>query len=158
MLFRYLAHVACAQIDFLFAFALLAGVGVFAGVSDFVAALPLLFLAQVLSIAAFSAFGFLCAMLTSRYVILGIAYGALIELGVGSTPTQLNRLSMVQQLTNVYRPVFDLHFGRWGPMATEPLSPAMAVVLLLGLSAAMVGVAALLFGLREPGAAAGREN
>jgi len=158
VVFRFLAHVACAQIDFVFPFALLTGFGIVFHVPGFADALPLLFLAQVLAITAFSAFGFLCAMLTSRYVVFGLAYGVLIELGIGSTPTQLNRLSMLRQITNVFSPKADVLFVMRGPLAAQPLSASISVLLLLGLSAAMVGVAALLLGRREPGGAAGREN
>src|SRR5436305_792065 len=47
---------------------------------------------------AFGGFGFLGGFLTSRYIIIGLAYGVVIEVGVGQIPTQLSKLSMTHQV------------------------------------------------------------
>ena len=155
---RYLAQVGCAQIEFLLSLLVLVGIGMFREVPGMQAAIPRLLLAQVLVVGAFSAFGFLCAMLTSRYVVIGLVYGAVIEVGLGNVPTQLSRLSMIRQTIGILNPLLGGQpAGISGPLAVEALSAPASVLLLLGISAAMVGVTALLFGLREPGGAAGRE-
>lgn len=155
---RYLAHVGCAQIDFLISLAMVVMIGVYREVPGMWAAVPLLLLAQVLVIVAFSAFGFLCAMLTSRYVVIGLVYGAVIEVGMGNVPTQLSRLSIIRQALGILNPLLGgQRVGMGGPLAVEALSAPLAAVLLLGIALAMVAVAALLFGMREPGGAAGRE-
>jgi ABC-2 type transport system permease protein len=155
---RYLAHVGCGQIDFLLSLAAIAFVGVYRQAPGIWSAIPLLVLAQGLMIVAFSAFGFLCAMLTSRYVVIGLVYGAVIEVGIGSVPTQLSRLSITRHALEILKPLLDgQQIGMGGPLAGEALSTPMAVLLLLGISLAMVGAAALVFGMREPGGAVGRE-
>lgn len=153
---RYVAHVICTQIDFIFAFAVVIGIGAFHGVPGLWAAAPWLFLAQVLAILAFSGFGFLCAMLTSRYVIIGLLYGVFIEVGMGNVPTQLSHLSMGRQILSVLAPVLRGERGV-GSLFESGLSAPGAAVLLFGTSLAMLGVAALVFGLREPAGAVGRE-
>jgi ABC-2 type transport system permease protein len=153
---RYVTHVICTQVDFLFAFAVVVGIGAFHQVPDFFPAVPWLFLAQFLAILAFSGFGFLCAMLTSRYVIIGLLYGVFIEVGMGNVPTQLSHLSMGRQILSVLAPVLRGERGG-GSLFENGLSAPAAAVLLLGTSLVMLGVAALVFGVREPAGAAGRE-
>lgn len=95
---RYAAHVICAEIDFLLALALVASLGAIRHVPGLGPAVPVMLLAQCLGVAAYSAFGFLCAALTSRWVIVGLAYGALVEVGLGSLPLAINKLAMSHQV------------------------------------------------------------
>jgi ABC-type transport system involved in multi-copper enzyme maturation permease subunit len=158
VVFRFLAHVACAQIDFLLALAVILTVGVVVGAPNPGPALPLLLLAQVIAIITFSAFGFLCGMLTSRYVIVGLVYGAVVEVGVGSVPTQLNRISMIRHLTEMLTPLStDVRMGMGGPALAQSLSVPAAVAVLLVIAVAMLAVTAVVFTIKEPAAAAGRE-
>jgi ABC-type transport system involved in multi-copper enzyme maturation permease subunit len=142
--FKFIAHTVCTQIDFLFAFAVVLG---FAAAHD-VPGLPgiavkLLF-GQALLITAFSAFGFLCGVLTTRYIIVGLAYAAVIEAGVGQIPTQLSRLSMTHQV----RDLLASWLGRAENLTSAPsllgTTGALGLFCLLTL-----GVAAALFTLRE---------
>lgn len=95
---RYGAHVICAEIDFLPALALIVSLGAIRHVPGIGAALPVMLLAQCLGVAAYSAFGFLCAALTTRWVIVGLAYGSLVEVGLGSLPLAVNKLAMSHQV------------------------------------------------------------
>ena len=95
---KYLSHLACAQLDFLVPFAALLAVGASRHIPGLGAAAPLLFLGQALTIAAFSAFGFLCGVLTSRYVVIGLVYGVAVEAGLGNIPTALNRISLTHHV------------------------------------------------------------
>jgi hypothetical protein len=56
IVFRYLAHVGCAQISHLFALLTLIGVGMYREVPQLWAAVPLLLAGQILALIAFSAF------------------------------------------------------------------------------------------------------
>lgn len=156
--FRYLAHVGCAQLNFLFGLATLIGFAVYREVPGVWAAAGSLLLAQVAVIAAFSAFGFLCAMLTSRYVIVGLLYGAIIEVGIGNVPTQLNRISMIRHAREIMRPVLgETGSEMSGPLAADPLGTPAAVALLLVFSALMLGAAALVLRFKELAGAADRD-
>jgi ABC-type transport system involved in multi-copper enzyme maturation permease subunit len=98
VIFKFVAHTICLQINFLIT---LAAVVIFAATSQqpgLAALLPKVLLGQVLMLTAFSAFGFLCGAITARYIVIGLAYAAIIEAGVGQIPTQLSRLSMTHQM------------------------------------------------------------
>ncbi|HVW20755.1 MAG TPA: hypothetical protein VHC86_06025, partial [Opitutaceae bacterium] len=95
---RYGAHVLCAEADFACAFGVLAAAAAALGVPGLAAALPAMAAAQVLAVAAFSAFGFLCAALTARWVVLGLVYGAVIEFGVSHVPLAVSKVAMSHQV------------------------------------------------------------
>ncbi len=153
LFFRYLAHTACAQLEFLPALGVLAGVAVWRGDDAFAAALPLLLLAQVLAIVVYGALGFLCGLLTSRYVIVGLVYGGAIEVGLGNVPTQLGWLSLVRHLRGLLDPLLL----RAGETAPGHLGAAGAFALLLAAAAALLAVAAALFARREFAGSGARE-
>jgi hypothetical protein len=144
---------------FLLALATVAGVGAYRAVPGFWHAVPLLLLGQVMVIITFSAFGFFCAMLTSRYVILGLVYGAIVEVGMGTTPTQLNRISMTRQVMNILQPALgDVRLAMGGPLAPQPLSPVAAMTVLFAFAAFLLVATAALFAFRELAGSSARET
>lgn len=142
--FKFVAHLICVQIDFLFAFGLVLGFAVSRQVPGLAGVATQLLCGQVLLITAFSAFGFLCGAITSRYVVIGLAYAGIIEVGVGQIPTQISRLSMTNQVRFVLAPLWE-HAVR---AAAEP-SWLIATGVLLLFSVVMLGAAAAIFTLRE---------
>ena len=144
LVFKYLAHTLCTQLDFLFAFGVVLAIGVLRDVPGLAEAAPKLLLGQVLLVAAFSAFGFLGGVLTSRYVIVGLAYGGLIEVGVGQIPTQLSRLSMTHQVRDLLGSLAGS--DTLAPTALSALGTS-GIVLLFG--ATMLALAAVIFTVRE---------
>ncbi len=159
VVFRFLSHVACVQLDFFLALGVVVAVGSLVGVAGIWKAIPLLLLGQVIVALVFSAFGFLCGMLTSRYVIVGLLYGALVEVGVGSVPTQLNRISMLRHATEILQPLLgDARIGMGGPLQAQPLSAPAAIALLLAIAAVLVAITAIGFSMKELAGAGGRDN
>lgn len=150
--FHYVAHVACAQLNFLLALAVVAVVGLSFNVPGVGEALPLILLAQVVVIVAFSAFGFLAGAFTSRYVIIGLLWGGVVEVGVGTVETQLSRLSMLRQVLGLLSPITGAE------QAVTVLGPLATVALMSAFAALMVAAAAALFAVKELAGAAGREN
>jgi len=145
VVFKYLSHVAGLQANCLLALGVLLGVGAFRQVPGLFAALPLLLLAQVLAIGVFTAFGFLCGTLTARYLIVGLFYAGVVELGIGNIPTQLSRLSLTHQLKAMLQPLATAASG-----SALPAQGTATTAVLLGLvSAVMLGTAAVVFGWRE---------
>lgn len=143
---RFLARLVCSQFDFLLAFAVVMGVSVYRDIPDFVAEAPRLLLGQVLLIIAASGFGFLCGVLSSRYIILGLFYGAIVELGVGSIPTQLNQLSMSQHVLSMLSHLL----GSPGVAATLPATtPWGATAILVSFAIATLAITVLVFSTRE---------
>jgi ABC-type transport system involved in multi-copper enzyme maturation permease subunit len=144
VVFRYLAHLAGMQLNCLLALAVLLGVGFFRQTPGLAAAVPLLLLAQVLTVSVFTAFGFLCGALTTRYLIVGMFYGAMIEVGVGNIPTQINRLSLLHHVQALVQPLTTDNLA-----ALPGQNPVFTTGLLLATAATMLAVAAIVFGLRE---------
>lgn len=149
VVFRYLAHTICAQLDFLLALGVVLAVGAARGVPGVLTTAPALLFGQVLLVTAFSALGFLASALTARYIILGFAYAGVIEVGIGQIPTQLSRLSMTQQV----RTLLD---GLLLRPESSTLSPGLlgATGTLVLFTAVALAGAALLFHHREQGSAA----
>lgn len=142
--FKFLAHLAGAQLDLLITFAVVVGVGLFRHAPGLaMAALPML-VAQVLLATAFTALGFLCGVLTTRYVIIGLGYAGIVEVGVGQIPTQLNRLSMTHQMRDLLAP----HFDRAAEQVTL-LGWVGAGAILLVIATMLLGATAAVFTLRE---------
>lgn len=140
---RYLAHVVCAEIDFLFALALVLAIGAARHVPGIGAAAPVMLLAQVLGVAAYSAFGFLCAALTARWVILGLGYGAVVELGLGNLPLAVNRFAMSHQVRALLRPLTA------GPLPGGGFRLWIAAGCLVLCAAGFTALAALRFSRQE---------
>ncbi|PTX91018.1 ABC transporter permease subunit [Opitutus sp. ER46] len=144
--FKYVAHVLGTQIQFLLALGVLFAVGTWRHAEGLTAALPLLLLAQVLVVFAFTAFGFLCGAIVGRFVVIGVIYGAIVEIGVGHIPTQINRLSMTQQVKSMLQPVIPTAEAANIASAASPLLTTAA---LLGFALVTLAAAATLFHLRE---------
>ncbi len=142
--FKYAAHVICTQIDFLIAFGVVVGFAAAHDVPGLASVAAKFFFGQVLMITAFSAFGFLCATITSRYIVIGLAYGGIIEAGVGQIPTQLSRLSMTHQM----RELLAVWLGRVEAHAASPGVWSTAAIV-LAFVVVVLTAAAVIFSLRE---------
>lgn len=141
LLFRYVAQWLSAQISYLPIFGVLAAVGFYRHIPDLGSALPVLFLAQVLALTAFLAFGFFAGVLTSRYVVLGLTYGATVEVGLGHIPVQLSQLSITHQLRALLERLPSHESVGWASLQTSAL--------IMGASLGLLILAAALFAQRE---------
>lgn len=140
--FKYVAHMACTQVCWLPAFAVIVGFALRRGGGIEPIYAGVLFV-QMLMLCAFMAFGFLCAVLTKRYLVIGIIYGVIVEVGVGSIPAPLSRLSLTRQMREILQPVAD---GIPGVSFAEVIGTSGSIFLFC---TACVGLAALLFSHRE---------
>lgn len=145
VLYRYLAQTACLQVQCLLALGVLVAVGAYRHVPDLSETVPSLLLAQILAIPAFSALGFAFGAYTSRFLVLGIFYGGIIEVGIGNIPTQLNSLSMSHQVRTIASSVLPFR----GKAAQYADSLPSAIGTLLVLTLVFAAIAAVLFSLRE---------
>lgn len=152
ILFKFVAHVACMQVGFLVALVALMGLGSAREITGLAASFPWLLFAQALTVMAFSAFGFLCGALSSKYFLIGLAYAGLVELGVGAIPTQINRLSMLRQVNTLLHSVLP-HVRPAG----EPQDALTTIVVLFSIAAVMVALTAGLFAVRELASAPTKE-
>jgi ABC-2 type transport system permease protein len=149
--FKYIAHVICVQIDCLVAFALVIALGVYWQAPGIAAAIPSLLLAQAITIMAFVAFGFACGALTSRYVVVGLLYSLVVELGVGQIPTQLSRLSMTRQVKAMLQPLVAGQAAPFTPtLDVLPAASRITVIaLLLLFSLGLLSLTAAIYSTRE---------
>ena len=145
VIFKFISHVACIQVSYMLALGVVLAVAAFQKIPNVAAVAPWFIVAQFACVTAFAAFGFLAAVLTSRYLILGLAYGGIIEVALGSIPTQLNRLSMAYQLRTLLHPIlapFDSGLvAEQGPLTSGMILAAFAVI--------MLGIAAAIFSQQE---------
>ena len=146
---RYLTKTAALQIEFLLALGALTAIGVYKDAPAILPLLPSLLVAQALMLGVFGAFGLLAAILTRRYALLGLAYGTLVEAGMGSVPTTLNQLSMTHQITRVLAPgLADPRAGN--ALAFFASSQAWAAFgIVAGATLGAIALAALVFSHQE---------
>jgi ABC-2 type transport system permease protein len=145
VVFKFASHLACVQMSFLLALVVLIAIGLFRQVPIALPSLPWLLLGQVFAVTAFEAFGFLCAVLTGRYLIIGLLYAGIVEVAVGHVPTQLNRIAMTHQVKSLLYPM--LVQTTPGLKADQTIAASVAVLLVF--SAVSVGLAAVIFAQRE---------
>ncbi len=145
VVFKFLSHLVCLEGGFLLALGAVVAVGGYRHIPSLFASLPWLLLGQAVAVAAFAAFGLLCGAITSRYLVVGLVYGGIVESAIGRVPTQLNRLSMTHQL----RALLEQVLPGFNPALPPTQSPLAIVSLLLVFSAVMLAAAALLFAFQE---------
>ncbi|HUR57734.1 MAG TPA: ABC transporter permease subunit [Opitutaceae bacterium] len=145
VVFQFFSHLVCVQILGLIALAVIVGVSQLRHIPGVGAVVPAMLLAQVLAITAFTAFGFLCGVLTSRFLIVGLFYAAVIEIGLGRIPTQINQLSITRRLLDYLVPLMPAAV----PVTVPPPGAWATAMPLVLFSLAMLGVATAVFSLRE---------
>lgn len=141
VLFRYVSQLVCAQLLGLVALAVVVGAGLYRHVPELAGVAPRLLLAQVAGISAFLALGLCFGAWTSRYLVVGVLYGAVVEIGLGRTPIQLNRLSILHHLRSL---VYDAP-GEAGSAVSAASTVGVLILVALGLTA----LAAVLYTVRE---------
>ena len=107
--------------------------------------LPLLLAAQFLAVPAWSALGLLLGQITSRYMPVALLYGAVVEMGIGRIPTNINVLSLMRHIKTILshnaalQAIYD-----WQPGGMFTAIAALVIAPIL-----FLGAASLLFSLIE---------
>lgn len=144
-LVKYLCHLLWLQILGAIAFALLVAAGVLREVPGLGQVIVVVFPIQVLAIFAYGALSSLLGLLHQRYMVLGVLYGFVVEMGIGRIPTNINNLSLARHFRTLLansepiRQLFD-----WSP---EKTWFSILVPILAGL--VFIGLAALIFTFKE---------
>jgi ABC-2 type transport system permease protein len=154
LFYRYLSHTACLQAECLLALAVLVAVGAFRQVPELASIAPSLLLAQILAVMAFSALGFAFGAFSSRYLVWGIVYANIVEMGIGHIPTQLNRLSMTLHVRTIASSILHLRSNDSAQLESLPSS----IVALLVFSLVFTVMAAALFSLKESAGTRSKET
>jgi ABC-type transport system involved in multi-copper enzyme maturation permease subunit len=138
-------HLLWLEIIFLVAGLLLLAVGSYLEIPDITGMIAPFLLAQAGAVLAFSGLSALIGLLTRRYLLLGLLYGSVIEVGIGGIPTNINVLSLshhVRVIVSVYEPTDLFLRGNSG----NPLISGL-VLIATGVIAAVL--AALIYSVRE---------
>lgn len=152
VVFRFLSHLACVQVGYLIGFAIIVSVGWMRDIPGALTMAPRFVPAEVVSVTVFTAAGFFAGVLTSRYIVLGLIYGWVVEVGLGQIPTQINRLSLTRQLKNAF-----VVAGRNDVPSVAPHAWATFATLLI-VAGVLVAAATALFATREFAGEAAQES
>jgi len=139
------SHLLWLELTFLLSGLLLLGAGYWLRIPD-ISGLVLPFLvAQAAGVFAFSSLSAIIGLLTRRYLIFGLVYGAVIEIGVGGIPTNINVLSLghhVRVIVSTFEPAaFFLRANQGNTIFS------FFVLVFVGLAGA--GIAAMIYNYRE---------
>ncbi len=107
--------------------------------------LPLLLTAQFLAVLVFGALSALMGLIHKRFLVLGVLYGLVVEIGIGQIPTNVNNLSMTRHLKILLgnHPIFHDAFQY------DPTGTATSVLAILTAAVGFLGLGALLFSRLE---------
>ncbi len=100
---------------------------------------------QILAVVAYSALSALLGLLHQRYMVLGIIYGFIVEMGIGRIPTNINNLSLSRHLRTILgnQPAIHEHY-EWSADGT-----ASSIVIMAAATVVFLGLAALTFTIKE---------
>jgi len=145
LVLKYLSQTVWLQMLLLLQTLLLFLAGALRDIPSLGTLLPLFLAAQFLAVFAWSALGIFLGQITQRYVAMAIVYGAVVELGIGRIPTNINNLSLTRHLKTLlaHNPALQSTYEWTG--TGVPLS-IFALVIASGL---FLGIAALLFTFLE---------
>jgi ABC-2 type transport system permease protein len=138
-------HLLWLEIVFLVAGLLLLAVGSYLEIPDITGMIGPFLLAQAAALLAFSGLSALIGLLTRRYLLLGLLYGSVIEVGIGGIPTNINVLSLshhVRVVVSVFDPADLFLRGNSGNV----LISGLALIAVGGIAAVL---AALIYRGRE---------
>jgi ABC-type transport system involved in multi-copper enzyme maturation permease subunit len=138
-------HLLWLQIVFLAAGLLLLATGFWMEIPGIASMIAPFLVAQAGAALAFSGLSALAGILTRRYLVLGLLYGAIIEIGVGGIPTNINALSMshhVRVIVSIFDPAADF-------LRTNEGNPAVSGIALIAVGATGALLAALIYRTRE---------
>jgi hypothetical protein len=107
---------------------LLLAVGSMRGVPGIASLLPLVLGAQFLAVLSWGALSALLGLVTRRYLVLGIGYGFVVELGLGRIPSNINTLSLARHFRGLFG--HDLLVQRLYEWAPQNVALSVGAVLI----------------------------
>lgn len=142
---RYGCQVLWMQVIAAINVLLLYAVGYLRGVEGIHQTIWVLLVAQLFAIFAYGSLATFLGLVSKRYLVLGLIYGFVVEIGIGRIPTNINLVSLSRhlQILMANSPIIAEQF-EWTTKGAQVSMAILAVATLLFLSLATV-----LFTLRE---------
>jgi len=100
-LLKYLSHVLWVQMTAFITALLIFSAGIGRHIPQLISVLPLFLFTQALAILAYAALSSFFGLLSQRYIVLGIVYGFVVEMGIGRIPTNINSLSLSHHVRTI---------------------------------------------------------
>lgn len=144
-LVKFTCHVLWLQILGVVALALLIGVGVLRDIPEVIRLAFILFPVQFLAILAYGALSGLLGLLHQRYMVLGILYGFVVEMGIGRIPTNINNLSMARH----FRTLLGNNSSIYEAYSWSPEKSWLSILIPIGVAVAFVALSAVIFTFKE---------
>ena len=91
---KFLCLTLWMQILFALSAAMLLGVGLIKQIEGLASMAPWFLMAQILAILVYGALGALFGLVTKKYMVMGVVYGFVVEVGIGLIPSNIHALSM----------------------------------------------------------------
>lgn len=144
-LLKYLCTMVWTQCMMILAGLAFLGVAFLKDLSISGSAVPLFFLSQSIAVLAFGAVGGLLGLLSKKYMIIGVLYGFVVEVGFAGIPTNIHTLAISHHLTAILGNSAALagHFNWTAGSIPESIGITAAI------SAVYLTLAGLLFTTRE---------
>lgn len=150
-LLQYVCHVGWLQLVFFVGTLTLFALGAVKQVEGLGALLPMMLLTQILAIFAWSALAGLLGLVHQRFVVIGILYWLVVEMGLGMVESSnINQLSILRHVhtllaqNNMVMSVMVEGESKWA--AADPLTAGLA---LIGATLFFLAAGAALFTYRE---------
>jgi ABC-type transport system involved in multi-copper enzyme maturation permease subunit len=142
---KYLCHMTWLQIVIAVHCVLLFAVGNLRQVRGVNALFPLFFGVEILAVLAWSALSSLLGLINQKYMVLGLVYGFVVEMGIGRIPTNINSLSLTRHIKAILANSDTImQMYEWSSQGT-----LFSIGMMLLATALFAGLAAALFTFRE---------
>lgn len=144
-LLKFSCAMICLQILLAINGLILTGIALAKGLSELGSLLPLFLLSQALAGLAYGAIAGLLGLLSRKFMVLGVVYGFVVEVGIGNLPTNAHSLSVAYHLRSILanHPAVESVFS-W---SAGDIAPAMVFV--VAVFALATAIAAVVFNLFE---------
>ena len=141
----YFGNVAWLQVLFGILTLMLFGVAAIRGVDGLGALLPIFLVTQFLALMAWGALCGMIGMAHHRYIVVGIVYGLLVEIGIANIPTNIANIALSHHIHTLLS-----HHGPLGLMFGWSTEGRVMSIACLGVGTLLfLGIGALLFTLSE---------
>jgi ABC-type transport system involved in multi-copper enzyme maturation permease subunit len=142
---KYLSQVAALELLLLVETLLLFAVGAQRQIPALGSLFPLFVAVQCLAIPAWSALGMFLGQLSTRYMSFALLYGAVVEMGIGRIPTNINLLSLMRHM----KTLLSRNEALQGIYNWPTDAPFLSIAALVVAPLLFVGAAAVLFTVLE---------